>query len=277
MADEGTTPPAAPLADGIGTLSDEQITRLCRDGQLITDAFEPANVKQACYELRAGSICYRPAEGNHREVVPSGADILIKPKQLTVVITMETLELPADLLGRVLSKGRLFSLGLLPVNTYADPGFSGRLGIVLFNASNNYVRIQPGDPIAKIEFSRLAEPVRRPYRGQHGYHTDVWPLADHMIMPSEEVAGDPRIGSPVEELARAYGPEFGRVLQRIFRFERRLLLSAFAYTLFALTLVALTQKPGGAQVSVWAAVGLGVVANVLTSLLTVAATWVRRR
>ena len=271
MAGASQTP-----SNHIGTFSDEQIIELCEDGRLIVDAFERTNVKQACYELRAGSICYLPAEGNNRWDVPAGQYILIKPKQLIVVITMEVLALPADILGRVLSKGRLFSLGLLPVNTYADPGFSGRLGIVLFNAGNNYVKIAPGNPIAKIEFSRLATPVARPYQGQHGYHTEVWPLAEQMILSGEEIAADEWVKGLVEELTRAYGDDLGAVMSRVFRFERRLVLSACAYIFFALALIALTQRPGGAQLSVWAAVGLGVVANVVTSILVFVATRLRR-
>jgi dCTP deaminase len=256
----------------IGTLSDQEIIDLCDRGQLITESFERQNVKQACYELRAGSIYYLPAEGNHRETVGNEGYILIKPKQLIVIIAMETLEIPANILGRVLSKGRLFSLGLLPVNTYADPGFSGHLGIVLFNAANNYIKIEPGDPIAKIEFTRLAVPVSRPYSGQHGYHTQVWPLAEQMILSDREVRADHRVGSSVEELTRAYGPDLGSVLTRVFRYERWLIVSAVAYMVFALTLIALTQKPGGAQLSAWTAIGLGVVSNVVTSILILAAT-----
>ena len=108
---------------------------------------------------------------NNRYVLKEGYNLLLKPKQTLVVITMESLRLPANVLGRILTKGVLFSIGILPVNTYADPGFSGRLGLVLHNLSNSYIRITPGDPIAKIEFSRLQNAVHRPYEGQHGYQT----------------------------------------------------------------------------------------------------------
>jgi deoxycytidine triphosphate deaminase len=170
----------------MGTLSDQEIIELGRAGALITQEFERDNVQQACYELRAGRVFYEPDKGNRRQTVIEGSDFLIKPKQLIVIITMESLELPADMLGRVLLKGRLFSLGLMPVNTYADPGFSGRLGIVLFN-------------------------------------------------------------------------------------------SAVAYVLFSLILVALTQTSTSRQLSVFTAIGLGVLANAVTSILTFAATRLRRR
>ena len=88
---------------------------------------------------------------------------------------MERISLPDRLLGRVLAKGQLFSIGILPVCTYADPGFDGRLGITLFNFSRHYISIKPGQPIAKIEFSILpdrwegltkASMVSRPRFGQ---------------------------------------------------------------------------------------------------------------
>jgi len=208
--------------------------------------------------------------------VPAGGDVLIKPKQLLVIITMESVELPPDILGRVLLKGKMFSVGLMPVNTNADPGFAGRLGIVLFNASNNYLRIRPGEPIAKVEFARLAEPVSRPYRGQHGYQTGIWPIAGDMVLSEQEVQHDKRVGDPVDELTRAYGRDLGLVLRRVFRFERYLLLSAFAYVLFSLIVVALTETSRDRRLSVVAAVALGVASNALTSLLAFAATRLRR-
>jgi dCTP deaminase len=267
-------PQAAPA---VGTLTDQEIVELGRSGALITEGFEQDNVQQACYELRAGRVFYEPDKGNRRQTVAEGADLLIKPKQLVVIITMESLDLPTDMLGRVLLKGRMFSLGLMPVNTYADPGFSGKLGIVLFNASNNYLRIRPGEAIAKIEFCRLARPVARPDRGQHGYQSEIWPLAEHMILSERESGSDQRIGDPVDELTRAYGRDFGAVLERVFRFERYLILSAIVYVLFSLVLFALTQASTSKRLSVVAAIALGVVANAVTSILTIAATSLRRR
>lgn len=202
------TSSTAPAQRTPGTLTDREILELATAGSLITENFEARFVKQACYELRAGSTFYRPddPDGGHRHDVAPGGDILIKPKQLVVIITMESVDLPPNMLGRVLLKGKLFSVGLTPVNTYADPGFSGRLGIVLFNAGNRYLRIRPGEPIAKVEFARLSEPVSRPYRGQHGFQTGILPIAGDMVLSREEADRDPRVGRPVEELARAKVP-----------------------------------------------------------------------
>src|SRR5262249_11293192 len=131
--------------------------------------------------------------------------VLLKPRQFVCVITLESLRLPANILGRILTKGQLFSVGVIPVNTYADPGFEGNLGIVLTNISNNYLKIKQNDPIAKIEFSKLRQPVEKPYVGQHGYQTKIWPIPVDMILTEAEILADPRIKNPLEELERVSG------------------------------------------------------------------------
>jgi len=157
------------LPTRIGTIPDYEIVDLASRKVLISEHFEPSCVKQACYELRAGEVYYDLSKQAERTAVANGSYILIKPRQLIVIITKEELDIPQDVLARILTKGKLFSIGLVPVNTYADPGFVGNLGIVFSNASTNYLKIYPGEAIAKIEFSRLEHPVRRTYHGQHGY------------------------------------------------------------------------------------------------------------
>jgi dCTP deaminase len=259
----------------IGTLSDEDIKTLCEKGLLIENNFLPDRIKQACYELRCGNVFYDLENGNKRHEIMEGDNILLKPKQTLVIITKESLRLPPDVLGRILTKGMLFSLGILPVNTYADPGFSGQLGIVMHNLSNSYLRIKPGDAIAKIEFSRLQYPVCRPYEGQHGYQTGIWPIRTDMILDSREVEADSRIGSPESEIERAYGKELGRVMKRVFGYERRLLLFSIVYFLFMLALIAVMA--GTNWINITMAVVIGVVANILTAIITLAATNLGRR
>ena len=128
---------------------------MCEKSELIRSNFSDKQVYQACYEIRAGIVYYDLTEGRKRFTIPHDGDILIKPRHMVVIITLEEFNLPSDILGRILTKGAFFSFGLSPVNTYAAPGFFGNLGILLFNSSVNYVRIPTGTSIAKIEFSRL--------------------------------------------------------------------------------------------------------------------------
>lgn len=259
----------------IGTLSDSEIAHLGDNGELIVQNFEPSCIKQACYELRAGYVYYDLAKNAERLTVDDESFILLKPRQMVVIITLESIRLPNDMLGRILMKGQLFSLGVSPVNTYADPGFDGQLGIVLFNTSISYIKICPGDHIAKIEFSKLDRAVDHPYVGQHGYHTQIWPIPTHKILTPEEVAEDPRIRSEDEELKASYGHELFSVITRIRQYERKIIVAAAFYFIAMLLLIAFLGGTGLS--SVWPAVTAGIVANFLTALAMSRATDFSRR
>jgi dCTP deaminase len=261
--------------DYVGTLADADIISYCSKGKLIAKEFEKDNIKQACYELRAGNIYYDLSENCQKNEIQSGNYILLKPKQMIVLITLELLDIPTNILGRILTKGKLFSIGLLPVNTYADPGFYGQLGIVLYNLSNNYVKIYPGESIAKIEFTKLHSPVSNPYRGQHGYQTKIWPLATEMILTDEEIRNDPRISAPADEIIHAYGQDFTNAIRRVYKFERYLILTALIYFLLSMVLVYAFVKTD--WITPMVAIILGVGSNILTSLLIYFATSLRRR
>lgn len=261
-----------------GVLADHQILAEGRRGRLIVDSFSESQVKQTCYELRAGSTYYDFSNGGERiDLAPETPEILIKPYQLVVVITMEELQIPADMVGHVLSKGSLFSLGIHPVNTFADAGFFGRMGIVLFNSTGNYIKLPAGTSIAKIQFNQLSSAVERPYAGQHGYQTQIWPVPTQFLMTTEEARTDPRVASPVEEIERAFGHDLGAVAVRIFKYERLLLFAIIAYTFLSLVIILLAEAQGE-RLSTLTAFILGLITNLVTSgLLYFATTLPSRR
>ncbi len=249
----------------IATLNDVEILSFCKEGILIENNFNPGCIKQACYELRCSNIYYDLSDNNKRYVLNNNDYVLIKPKQMVVAITLESLRLPADVLGRILTKGMLFSLGLLPVNTYADPGFEGQLGIVLFNASNNYLKLIPGDPIAKIEFSKLQNSVMRPYSGQHGYQTSIWPIRSDMILNPDEIKKDRRIRTFYEEITSSYGEVFTHIIKRLYGVERRLLLFSCIYFIIMLLLIGIMSETAWLTPMIAVIIGVGV--NIIATLL----------
>ena len=120
------------------TLSDADIGDEMGLGRLIRNG-DAQQLAGACYELRLGNVYYDLTESDLPIFVGPGQDILIKPGHRVVLITHEELEVPTDVLARIVSKGSLFSIGLSPVATYADPGFSGNIGIVTQNISDKYI------------------------------------------------------------------------------------------------------------------------------------------
>ena len=201
------------------TLTDHDIADAIDLGKLVLNG-EKANLGPACYELRMGHVYYDLTEADRRIEVSDAGKILIKPGHRVVLITLEKLAVPPDIIARVVSKGSLFSIGLSPVCTYADPGFQGNLGIVTQNISDKYIELQVGEPIAKVDFSKLTRKVDRPYQGQHGFQAQIWPIKHHLQKTYDEVSADPRVESEKVEAYRLLPVATARLLQRMERRQR---------------------------------------------------------
>lgn len=180
------------------TLNDRDIANAIRQDQLITN-FDVKGIAGACYELRMGSVYYDLNEEGKRFQLSEGQKVLIKPGHRVVLITAEELNVPRNLLVRIVSKGALFSIGLTPVSTYADPGFAGHLGIVTQNISDKYIVLPQGEPIAKADFTQLSGDALLPYQGQHGFQAGIWPIKAHLQKEYAEVCDDERVKSEKEE------------------------------------------------------------------------------
>jgi dCTP deaminase len=164
-----------------GILIDSEINALCSSKLLITNNYDSRFVKQTCYELRAGDTMWNTYIRNpelRKVSIKERGSVYLPAKGYATIMTMEELKLPPDCVGRIMTKGQLFSIGISAVNTYADPGFNGPLGITLINHSTKPIFIPIGDPIAKIEFEKLNAEVAEPYKGRHLNAGDLWPIPD---------------------------------------------------------------------------------------------------
>jgi dCTP deaminase len=206
------------------TLNDADIEAEMKHGRLIKNG-DARQVAGACYELRLGDVYYDLTEGDRRIQVEPGQQILIKPGHRVVLITHEELSVPDDILTRIVSKGSLFTVGLSPVATYADPGFSGNLGIVTHNISDKYIVLPMLEPIAKADFTRLTGKAKRLYRGQHGFHTQIWPIKHQLQRTHADVAQDPRVETEKEEAYRLLPQATAIVLRSL---ERRQMITDIA-------------------------------------------------
>lgn len=118
------------------------------------DRAEIARANRANTEDRRDFVLVDLQQGDHLE---------LNPGDTAKLYSMEHFVLPHDILGFTVARGLMFFESLLPENTYADPGFAGPLYTTVTNLSHRIVRLQFGDPIARIFFYRLSAPVREPF------------------------------------------------------------------------------------------------------------------
>lgn len=226
----------------MGTLNDTDIAAEMAAGRLVLGGHQ-AQVNGACYELRLGSVYYDLTEGDSPIQLQPGEHVMIKPGHRVVLITQEELHVPDDVLVRVVSKGSLFSIGLSPVATYADPGFRGNLGIVTHNISDKYIVLPALEPLAKADFTKLTGSARNPYCGQHGFRTQVWPIKHQFQKEHADVASDRRV-RPEKDEAYALLPRATQQVLRSLEFRQRLTDGALlvAIVLNALVPILITNK-----------------------------------
>ena len=68
----------------------------------------------------------------------------LKPLEYLYTSSVERVKIPLNMCGIVLLRISFARIGLiLPISSYANPGYEGYLPIVIFNASNSIIKIPP--------------------------------------------------------------------------------------------------------------------------------------
>jgi dCTP deaminase len=101
-------------------------------------------------------------------VVPEGEPFIMQAGDFALASTMESLELPDDLLGRLEGRSSIARLGITVHSTAAvfEPGWTGTATMELSNLGRMAVALYPGMRICSFTFEQLTSPVLVPYRAK---------------------------------------------------------------------------------------------------------------
>lgn len=159
-------------------LPDHEIQELLHRGDLGIDPFDPAAVQPASVDLRLdhtldvlrpGRAWLDPAKDSaacfERVCVPDGGRIALQPGECALGATVERVEMPVDLVGRLDGKSSIGRLFLLVHATagFIDPGFRGHITLELINAGPRPIWLYPGMRIAQMSLHRMTAPAAAPY------------------------------------------------------------------------------------------------------------------
>lgn len=78
--------------------------------------------------------------------------VSLDPRCFILAASLEHFDMPGNVVGRVHDKSSWARQGLSVFNTIIEPGWRGYLTLELFNAGDDVIRIEMGDPIAQIIF-----------------------------------------------------------------------------------------------------------------------------
>lgn len=226
----------------MSVLSNIEIEKYLSKGELIKDS-NPKLVGAACYELTAGKTYFDLTENNLRIDLNQGESIIIKPWHRVVIMTKEELEIPNNILARIVSKGSLFSIGLSAVCTHADPGFKGQLGIVTQNFSDKYIKIDPDKSIAKIDFTLLSSDTTKPYYGQHGFTTNIWPIDTTLQKEHTDLVPDTRIDTELSEAYKVLPKDVSKIIMSLIGKQKNISMALFAVMVINTLVLAVSLTP----------------------------------
>jgi dCTP deaminase len=99
------------------------------------------------------------------EVAPD-EPFIMQPGDFALASTMENLELPDDLLGRLEGRSSIARLGITVHSTAAvfEPGWVGTATMELSNLGRMAVALYPGMRVCAFSFETVSSPVMTPYR-----------------------------------------------------------------------------------------------------------------
>jgi dCTP deaminase len=109
---------------------------------------------------------------------------IMQPGDFALASTMESLELPNDILGRLEGRSSIARLGITVHSTAAvfEPGWIGTATMELSNLGRMAVALYPGMRICAFSFEPVSSPVLVPYRDKanNKYAGQVTPRASQL-------------------------------------------------------------------------------------------------
>jgi deoxycytidine triphosphate deaminase len=146
-------------------LSHEKILEAVRGKKLIEN-FSPHCLGGAGYDLRVGKVYRLESNGfigkkeqkNSlvKEKINTENYVVLKPGEYILVETLEKVNMPLNLLARILPRSSLFRMGCSLITAVVDPGFKGTLTMGLKNLSEKSFTFQEGARIAQMIFEEVS-------------------------------------------------------------------------------------------------------------------------
>ena len=168
-------------------LSDRNIKASLRSGRIkITPAPDLKTQLGSCsIDLRLGNVfrVFDPSadDGKNAYIDPSrrdysneitrevkvkdGEKFIMQPGDFVLAVTLEKVQIPENLMGRLEGRSSLGRLGIVVHSTASvfDPGWDGKCVLELGNLGRMAVSLSPGMRICAMTFEELKSPAETPY------------------------------------------------------------------------------------------------------------------
>ena len=159
-------------------LSDRTIKTLLAEGRIVVDPLGEGCIQPASVDVHLDKhiLVFRNSRRPYIDVREDLSDLtemeeisdqpfMLHPGEFVLGSTLESIEIPDDLVARLEGKSSLGRIGLLIHSTagYVDPGWKGHLTLELSNVANLPITLYHGMKIGQLSFLQLSTPADVPY------------------------------------------------------------------------------------------------------------------
>lgn len=155
-------------------LNDAQIENLCKKKDLVTP-YDRKYLQPHSIDLTLGSdfkIPIAEEKGKFRTIFRSkNSPFILHPKEFVLARTIETINLPQNILGFVCGKSSIARWGIATEEAgLIDAGFSGTITLEVYNKSPWDIKLTPGMAICQAYFNKVKKPSIKNYSKDGHYN-----------------------------------------------------------------------------------------------------------
>ncbi|MCD8523142.1 MAG: hypothetical protein LRY66_10925 [Saccharospirillaceae bacterium] len=174
-------------------IPDYKIEELAKNETSLITPFESKNLRRGSYDLTIGNEYYI---GDERESSSWQTKELKRDQSFTIpahavcfILTEEDINLPLDVTAKLsLRMTHIYKGIVLTSQPPFDPGYSGKVIVMLYNLSSDSIHLKRGDRIATVEFSRL-ESQSRALNAHRSVDNLIGQLKSPLVSSLSEIAG----------------------------------------------------------------------------------------
>jgi len=150
---------------------------------LLIEPFDESNLRGSSYDLTVGEEYYIGEDFAlsklSTEKLRVKQSVTIPPHAVCFILTEEHIQLPKDVTAKVsLRMTHIYAGMVLTSQPPFDPGYKGRVVVMLHNLSSEPFHLKRGDRLATIEFARLLAATDK-----HRAHRSVATLEEQLPKP----------------------------------------------------------------------------------------------
>lgn len=134
-------------------LTDKEIESFCTNEVPLIKPFNEKHLTPNGYDLLMDEI---EIGGKVQKIC--GKEIRISPKTPFRIMTMETINLPTNLVGQLWLRSTYARKGIMATFGFIDAGYCGKLAFSLYNSTDDNFIITRRERICQIVFERFSNP-----------------------------------------------------------------------------------------------------------------------